>query len=366
MPASAAQIAANRLNAKKSCGPKTQDGKNRSRRNALKHGLTGEGVALPTEDAVEVGRRFEALQSELSPKTVMGELLVRRVAFLSVRLERCEKHDTAVLSNRVRHAEKEFVDRRMVEVEALVARLPLEAATSARRLRGTPEGVDWLVGELLVLKGDLIQVERECWTPNHRARLQMVLGQHPADYRINRIIALSDALLGYFGHLNSSDGEGLEGQARSDWARREIASMIDSEIARLGEVRSSLDPLALEQDRAQAADRALFDPSPEMILARKYEAATERGLYRALKELREVEAAASEPDETELNPCPEECCEELASSGNEDQDEESDPEPAAVAVPRAVDPIPFSAHFPVVGGSEDGPRSLGFAGNGIC
>jgi hypothetical protein len=103
-----------------------------------------------------------------------------------------------------------------------------------------------------------------------------------------------------------------------------------------------------------------------MILARKYEAATERGLYRALKELREVEAAASEPDETELNLCPEECCEELASSGSEAQDEESDPEPDPFVPPRAVDPIPFSAHFPAVGGSEDGPRSLGFAGNGVC
>jgi hypothetical protein len=142
--------------------------------------------------------------------------------------------------------------------------------------------------------------------------------------------------------------------------------MIDSEIARLGEVRDSLDPLAVEQDRAQAADRALFDASPEMILARKYEAATERGLYKALKELREVEAAASEPDETEISPCSEGCCEELASSGSEDQDEESDPEPEPVAPPLTVDPIPFSAHFPVVGGSEDGPRSLGFAGNGVC
>ena len=365
MPASPAQIAANRRNSKKSCGPRSSQGKARSRCNALKHGLTGDGVALPTEDGAEVGRRFVALQAELRPTTVMGELLVRRVAFLSVRLERSERHETSMLSRRVRHAEAEFVDRRMVEVEGLVARLPVESATSARRLRGTPEGVDCLVEELVVLRGDLTEVGRECWTSNHRERFQAVLGQNLGGYRINRIIALSDALLGYFGHLGPADGEGLEGPARSDWARQELASMIDAEVARLGEVRASLGPLAIEQDRAQAVDRALFDPSPEMILARKYEAATERGLYKALKELREVEAAASESVDLNVSADEEEVCEELASSGNETQAEEADPEPLAEIPPRLANPTPVPVHFPSVTGPDDGPESPGFDGIGI-
>ena len=48
------------------------------------------------------------------------------------------------------------------------------------------------------------------------------------------------------------------------------------------------------RDRAGARDRALFDPSKEAILARKYEAATERAMYRAIREFREVEASHSE------------------------------------------------------------------------
>ena len=40
---------ANRRNAQKSTGPTTDEGKAISRRNALKHGLTGQGVALPDE-----------------------------------------------------------------------------------------------------------------------------------------------------------------------------------------------------------------------------------------------------------------------------------------------------------------------------
>ena len=49
--------------------------------------------------------------------------------------------------------------------------------------------------------------------------------------------------------------------------------------------------------RAEAGRRAMFDPSREATLARKYEAASERGFFRALKELRQLEkqAKAAEP-----------------------------------------------------------------------
>ncbi len=57
MPASEAQIRANRENAARSTGPKTDEGKERSRANALKHGLTGGGIVLPEADAAEVEAR---------------------------------------------------------------------------------------------------------------------------------------------------------------------------------------------------------------------------------------------------------------------------------------------------------------------
>ena len=72
MPTSEARILANRANSLKSCGPRTAQGRERSSRNSLKHGLTGSGAVVHEQDAAEVEARNQALQAELAPKSAMG------------------------------------------------------------------------------------------------------------------------------------------------------------------------------------------------------------------------------------------------------------------------------------------------------
>ena len=55
--ATARQVQANRLNALRSTGPRTGEGKERSRENALKHGMAGAGVVRLEDEAEEVRRR---------------------------------------------------------------------------------------------------------------------------------------------------------------------------------------------------------------------------------------------------------------------------------------------------------------------
>ena len=163
MPASEAQINANKANAAKSTGPKTTEGKERSRQNSLKHGFTGAGIVLSEADAAEVERRTSAFAEELMAIGEVGQALARLAALHSVRIERGADQQTAALTARIRRVEADFV---------------------------APTGVD------------------------------------------------------------------------------------DEVAAKL---------------RAEAVRIAMLDPSPEAVLARRYEAASERGFYKAIKELRQIE-----------------------------------------------------------------------------
>ena len=342
MPTSEARIRANRENARRSTGPKTPEGKARSRCNALKHGLTGQGVALPTEDKIEIEERFIALQEDMKPSTDLSEQLVRRVAFLTVRIRRSEKHETSETAKRIRHAIARFDDERLAAVEAQGAKLYQEPATTVRRLQATPEGIDWLLNEWSILRADLNHIDRNRWTTNHRSQFDALLGLNPGGYRIARIMALSEAVLGGLYHLDKKDGEGLDAPARTEWARGELTRLIDVEVARLNEVRGRIDHEAIAADRAEAVDRALFDASPESTLARKYEAAAERALYKALKEFRQVEEDAANGIESDVTVEEEEACEELASNCQEAEPEPSEDDPGPVLEPSEPYPVGFS------------------------
>ncbi len=98
------QIGANRRNAEKSTGPRTEAGKRRSRRNALRHGLCAETVVEILED-VEDYKAFEiAIASEYDAQSVVERELVLRLASLLWRIRRATGIETALLGV---HAEKE-------------------------------------------------------------------------------------------------------------------------------------------------------------------------------------------------------------------------------------------------------------------
>ena len=88
---------------------------------------------------------------------------------------------------------------------------------------------------------------------------------------------------------------------------QQLIYLIEAEVEKLEAHRETLDFEAIEIDRAGAADRARFDPSREATLARRYEAAAEREVYRALREFRRAEAEvvpAPEPEPIPEPPAP--------------------------------------------------------------
>ena len=79
--ATAAQIEANRLNAQKSTGPKTDEGKARVRRNAVKHGMTARTImpVPPQEDPKELEDRTQQAITAMKPRNPLKlDLVCRR------------------------------------------------------------------------------------------------------------------------------------------------------------------------------------------------------------------------------------------------------------------------------------------------
>ena len=140
MPASEARILANRRNAALSTGPKTPEGKEASRANSLKHGLTGKGIVMPEGDAAEVERRADAYWVETNATGEIGALLVRRAAIHSVRMERAADQQSVAMTRRIRQVEADFVAPEGAD-SAEAARLRSEAVRFAHArpvARGDP------------------------------------------------------------------------------------------------------------------------------------------------------------------------------------------------------------------------------------
>ena len=76
------QIRANRRNAKKSTGPKTKAGKERSARNAIKHGLFTDILLLPHEDGAALAMLKNNLHADFRPVTHMQAIVIDRLAML--------------------------------------------------------------------------------------------------------------------------------------------------------------------------------------------------------------------------------------------------------------------------------------------
>jgi hypothetical protein len=90
------QIEANRQNALKSTGPRTEEGKQRSRSNAVRHGLTAETVITALENAAEY-RVFEAnIVSDYQPRSAVERELVSRLASVLWRLRRSASIETGL------------------------------------------------------------------------------------------------------------------------------------------------------------------------------------------------------------------------------------------------------------------------------
>ncbi len=96
------QVEANRINAKRSTGPRTAEGKASVRLNALKHGLRVEVFdVLPNEDAAAFAARMEAWNRDLRPANEAEAELVRQIVCLTWKIDRAVRFEHTTRSARM-------------------------------------------------------------------------------------------------------------------------------------------------------------------------------------------------------------------------------------------------------------------------
>lgn len=135
MPTSEKRVAANRANAAKSTGPRTPEGKEKAKLNAIVHGLTAQTAVLPGEDRGELEALSQSLMAQLSPRGVVQRLIAGRVVSLAWKLRRVARAEEAIAAEMNTHEVETWKRKREFNAD-----LGYEALKQGARPKGRDAG----------------------------------------------------------------------------------------------------------------------------------------------------------------------------------------------------------------------------------
>src|SRR5690349_17910810 len=90
-PISAKRLAANRANAAKSTGPRSEQGKRNAAFNALKHGVASRASLVRGEDPIDLKELSDAMERDLRPRGALQRELVGRIVCICWKLRRVQR-----------------------------------------------------------------------------------------------------------------------------------------------------------------------------------------------------------------------------------------------------------------------------------
>jgi hypothetical protein len=96
--ATPAQINANRLNSQKSTGPRSPEGKDASRFNALKHAASAKSLVIPGEDETEFGELANSYHQQFQPVGPEESLLLEKIVAADWTQRRMRRIEAEVFS----------------------------------------------------------------------------------------------------------------------------------------------------------------------------------------------------------------------------------------------------------------------------
>jgi hypothetical protein len=139
------QIAANRLNGSKSRGPVTDEGKARSRRNAITHGLAGEGLVVAEAMADEFDDRRDRWAREIRPQGDGANWALDRGVTASIQIEQCEAAYNGLVVEQTTRARLCWDGDRKVMAATLMAKLAKDPMRVTSQLEATKQGAEMMI-----------------------------------------------------------------------------------------------------------------------------------------------------------------------------------------------------------------------------
>ena len=354
--ATAAQIEANRRNSQQSTGPRTDDGKRRSRLNALDHGCRANIMVLPTEVFGEYENELQAWRLSFKPRNPAEDVLVEQLVSNRWRGKRIDRAQTARLTQRIHHAGLEEADSEREQVLELgqtlfqdacgpialhlqhdIAELCTDGESFrisdysdiemhpmrlVHRLESTGAGCQWMLDQWADLRALL---ERDVpWLAPDKLKAVRLLGRHPIDAidstDVARVYLASFMLVNHEGkpfqeilnELSADEVPSYENYLKQRHyealapknaaaARQMLLDIVDRATERLREKAEAHRRLA-ELDAISAADRLSWDDTPEGERLRRYELTCERTWMRMFDLLLKTRQKGEELDIAAIAP----------------------------------------------------------------
>ncbi len=333
--ASEKQNSANARNSERSTGPNTEEGKNKSRFNAVKHGLTAKVLdVLPDEDKAEFDKRldiFVSARPNASPEQVV---LMKRIVSADWKLDRLDQAQVANVSYKMRHAARDLDAALIKNAEELGQRLiyecidrgeaaewrnPIVQARIQKRandhpkclrieLERTAQGVDWLLERWNAMRGHIRFYG--FWHTHQKFEAIRLLGKRPADVcedseigmifvacnmaHIQPFELMDECLQAKFDVIGRpmfyKQVDFIAAQVREKFFKDRkgawtwLDNFVTKQINRLTALKAELQPIA-DADMIGAIHAAKFDSSTAGIALTRYQADLTRQLHRSVNDL---------------------------------------------------------------------------------
>ena len=136
-----AKVEANRRNSSKSSGPRSQQGKNWSRRNAIKHGILTSALVLgdgKTEDALEFQKLLASIRQDRQPVGKLEEVMVEKIAIALWRLRRLLRFEGQAIE---RASREESLARKKPHTDEALLQLLAEMQAREKQALAEPSSV---------------------------------------------------------------------------------------------------------------------------------------------------------------------------------------------------------------------------------